>query len=156
MRCVGLSKTMALLDVGCGSGHLLASLRELGYNARGVDAFVADNVEDRFGVRVERKTLSDVRDVYDVMLFRHSLEHMPVDTLKAARYRVKGNGVCVVCIPVLGWAWRHYGVRWVQLDAPRHLFLHSQTSFAILAERSGFRIEKVIFDSSEFQFWGSE
>ena len=45
---------------------------------------------------------------------------------------------------------------WAQLDPPRHLFLHSRKSFELLAAASGFRIESVIFDSSEFQFWASD
>ena len=39
IRRVNLKKDMTLLDVGCGSGSLIAGLRELGYNARGVDPF---------------------------------------------------------------------------------------------------------------------
>lgn len=151
-----LSRSQTLLDVGCGGGTLLADLRELGYNARGVDPFVSADVYDRFGLRVERKTLAEVSESYDVVLFRHSLEHMPIGTLALARERVKPGGVCVVCIPVVGWAWQNYGTDWSQLDAPRHLFLHSRRSLEILAAKSGFRVENVVFDSNEFQFWASE
>ena len=91
-----------------------------------------------------------------MVLFRHSLEHMPINTLEMAHRRVKTNGLCVVCIPLVGWAWKNYASDWSQLDAPRHLFLHSLKSFTILAEKSGFRVENVVFDSSEFQFWASE
>lgn len=156
IRRARLSRKQTLLDVGCGEGVLLADLRELGYKARGIDPFVSADVYDRFGLRVERKTLADVMERYDVVLFRHSLEHMPIDTLALARERVKPSGVCVVCIPVVGWAWQNYGTDWSQLDAPRHLFLHSRKSFEMLAVRSGFRVEKVVFDSNEFQFWASE
>jgi SAM-dependent methyltransferase len=156
MRAIGLQKGMKLLDVGCGRGHLIAELRTLGYTACGVDPFVSENIYDAFGLRVERKTLADVHDRYDVILFRHSLEHMPIDSLKIGRDCLKSNGVCVVCIPLVGWAWERYGVNWAQLDAPRHLFLHTQESFRLLAEKSGFKVERVVFDSSQFQFWASE
>ena len=156
IRRAGLKKSMSLLDVGCGSGQLLADIRELGYDATGVDPFVAEDVRDRFGIRVERKTLAEVGRTYDIILFRHSLEHMPLDALRLARERVAPGGVCVVCIPVTGWAWQHYGTNWVQLDAPRHLFLHSRKSFEMVAAASGFRVDQVVFDSNEFQFWGSE
>src|SRR4051812_43990587 len=52
IRRVGLTREMRLLDVGCGSGSLLSDLRELGYDARGVDPFVPGDVKDRFGVKV--------------------------------------------------------------------------------------------------------
>ena len=131
-------------------------MRELGYQAKGIDPFVPHDIHDRFGVRVERKTLEQVSDTYDVLLFRHSLEHMPIDTLRVAHRRLNPNGVCVVCIPIVGWAWRHYKTNWVQLDAPRHLFLHSRESFTRLAQDSGFQLKHVVFDSNEFQFWASE
>ena len=63
----------------------------------------------------------------------------------------------VVRIPVVSsYAWEKYGVAWVQLDAPRHFFLHSRKSMAQLAGAAGLRVERVVDDSSEFQFLGSE
>ena len=53
-------------------------------------------------------------------------------------------------------AWEKYGTDWVQLDAPRHFFLHSIESIKILAGETGFSIKEVAYDSDEGQFWGSE
>ena len=156
IRRARLTKSMALLDVGCGSGTLIRDLRECGYQAVGIDPFIPEDIVDRFGVRVWRKALYDVDRSYDVILFRHSLEHMHLDALRLARSHIKDDGVCVVCLPIIGWAWHHYRTNWSQLDAPRHLFLHTQKSFEILADRSGFRVERVVFDSNDFQFWASE
>jgi hypothetical protein len=44
----------------------------------------------------------------------------------------------------------------VQLDAPRHLYLHSTDSLKRLAAAAGFECEAVRYDSTAFQFWGSE
>ena len=66
------------------------------------------------------------------------------------------NGRCLLRIPVLGWAWEHYGVNWVQLDAPRHLFLHTTKSFRLLAASAGLDVVDIGYDSNEFQFWASE
>jgi hypothetical protein len=57
---------------------------------------------------------------------------------------------------VVSWAWRHYGANWVQLDAPRHFFLHSERSLRALAEQSGLVVTRTDYDSTEFQFCGSE
>lgn len=156
IRNVRLTRNMRLLDVGCGAGNLIGDLRELGYDARGVDPFVPNDVMDRFGVRVERKELSEVTESYDVILFRHSLEHMPIHMLSEAAHHLAPDGTCVVCIPLLGWAWKSYAEHWAQLDAPRHFFLHSRKSFTLLAAKSGFTIDRVVYDSTEFQFWASD
>jgi hypothetical protein len=63
----------------------------------------------------------------------------------------------VLRLPLAGsWAWRQYGTRWVQLDAPRHLFLPSVGGLHLLAARIGFSVAQVMYDSDGFQFWGSE
>ena len=59
--------------------------------------------------------------------------------------------------PVIdSWAWENYGVNWVQIDAPRHFFVHSRKSIKLLAEKVGLTVKKIIYDSTELQFWGSE
>jgi 2-polyprenyl-3-methyl-5-hydroxy-6-metoxy-1,4-benzoquinol methylase len=156
-RCK-LRRQQSILDVGCGCGHLVRDLRDLGYRAEGIDPFIAGDIKDGRGTRVARKNLDEVRGDYDLLLFRHSLEHMPgqVQVLRSARKRLRPGGRCVVCTPVVGWAWRHYGVDWIQLDAPRHLFVHTAKSFTLIAETAGFRVNQVVYDSDEFQFWGSD
>lgn len=156
-RC-GLRKDQRLLDVGCGAGRLIYDLRQLGYRAEGIDAFIGADARDQSGVRVRKIGISEVRDRYELILFRHSLEHMPdqIGTLAAARDRLAPGGTLVVCIPVIGWAWRHYGVCWSQLDAPRHLFLHTVNSFRLAAGKARLRVERIVYDSDDFQFWGSE
>jgi len=153
---IHLQPAMKLLDVGCGSGTMVAGLRKLGYSAEGIDPFVSSDIADEDGVRVRKGVLGEVKDKFDVILFLHSLEHMPVESLALARDRLNSDGLCVVRIPVVNWAWKRYGADWVQLDAPRHLFVHTVRSFTILAEKSGLKVQRVLFDSTDLQFWGSD
>ena len=92
------------------------------------------------------------------MMFHHSLEHMPnhVEMLRCARGKLGVGGKCLVRIPVVSWAWEHYGRDWAQLDVPRHLIIHTPRSFELTANAAGFHIERTIFDSNEFQFYASE
>jgi SAM-dependent methyltransferase len=158
MRNAGITKATKILDVGCGAGNLIGSLRELGYTADGIDPFVQHDIRDQFGIRVQKKILSEVTKTYDLILFRHSLEHIEnhKQVLQTAHQRLHRNGMCIVCMPVANWAWKYYGTCWSQLDAPRHFVIHTVKSFAMLAIDSGFRIERTEFDSNEFQFWASE
>jgi hypothetical protein len=53
-------------------------------------------------------------------------------------------------------AWRRYGGDWVGLDPPRHIFVPTERSMRLLAQRAGLRVERVFYDSHALQFWGSE
>jgi hypothetical protein len=91
-------------------------------------------------------------------MMHHAFEHMPEPhrVLDDVASRLVDHGVVLVRIPVLGHGWRTYGVHWVELDAPRHLYLHSRQSFEELVRRHGFDVVDVSFDSTEMEIWGSE
>ena len=77
--------------------------------------------------------------------------------MTAAARRLASRGTILVRVPLVSsYAWEKYAVAWVQLDAPRHFFLHSPRSLARAAEQAGLRIVQVTYDSTDFQFWGSE
>jgi SAM-dependent methyltransferase len=149
-----------ILDVGCGSGSFVLDLSSMGFkNVLGVDPFIARDIEHRGRVLVKKCSLDDLRDdAWDVIMFHHSFEHMSDqhDTLRVVRGLLAPRGTCLIRIPVTSWAWKRYGVNWVQIDAPRHFFLHTERSLGMLAEQSGLAVTGVHYDSTEFQFWGSE
>src|SRR6185437_9012453 len=92
------------------------------------------------------------------IMFHHSFEHIEdqIGTLAEVKSKLSPNGLCLIRIPVAQWAWRHYGVNWVQLDAPRHFVIHTHESMIMAAEQAGLNIVNVEYDSTAFQFWGSE
>ena len=149
-----------ILDVGCGAGSLLYSLRELGIkNLLGVDPFNAQDIEYENGLKIRKMKIHDVEGQWDIVMFHHSFEHMldPAKTLKTVSRLLTPYGHCVIRIPIASsYAWKRYGVHWVQLDAPRHLYLHSVESMNLLSNQAGLDLHKVIYDSTSFQFWGSE
>jgi len=146
--------------VGCGSGDLLFSLHEMGFkNLLGVDPFIANDIEYAGSVKVLKNELQNIEGEWDLIMFHHSFEHIPdpAKTLRTVFELLKHNGQCLIRIPtVTSYAWKYYGVKWVQLDAPRHFYLHSIESMKALADKAGLEMQAVIYDSSSFQFWGSE
>jgi SAM-dependent methyltransferase len=143
-----------ILDVGGGSGKLVAILRTLGFDATGIDPYVRTETSC-----VRRGRLQDVASAdWDWIMFQHSLEHMTdhIGVLRSAWEKLADDGACMVRLPIANWAWTNYGRNWAQLDAPRHLIIHTLRSFRMAAEAAGFRIERTIFDSGPFQFYASE
>lgn len=158
---VGLFKKKSkILDVGCGSGKLLYLLRELGFkNLLGADPYNKDDILYSNGVKILKLNIHQVRGKFDLIMFHHSFEHMadPIETLKSTSRLLAKNGKCLIRIPIVdSYAWHKYKKNWVALDPPRHFFLHSLKSMEILAMKAEFNIIKIAYDSTDFQFWGSE
>lgn len=160
MRSHELARNAAILDVGCGGGHLLNRLADIGYtNLLGIDPFIPNDTQSTGGVPLLRRELGELEGRFDLVMFNHSLEHVeaPRDVLASACKLLTPNGRCVVRIPtVSSAAWDEYGVDWVQFDAPRHVSLPSRAGMQIAGEAAGMKLERTVDDSSAFQFWASE
>ena len=54
------------------------------------------------------------------------------------------------------YAWNTYNTDWMSLDAPRHLIIHTVKSIQLLCDMAGFKLDGVVFDSTEDGLVGSE
>lgn len=159
LQNAGVDTEARVLDVGAGNGERLTQLESVGLrHLIGIDP-ILDAPITRGNVDLRPGTLEDVTEQFDLITFHHSFEHI-VDqsaTLARAASMLRPSGCILIRIPVFGkYAWRTYGEHWVQLDAPRHLYLHSEASMELLAGQAGLRIDRIDFDSNALQFWGSE
>jgi len=160
VSALALGRNERILDVGCGNGRLLHTMAAVGFTElTGIDRFVEDGAEGRHGVRLLKCSLDDMKDgEYDLIMFHHSLEHVedPKATLRAADRLLAKHGICLIRLPLIASAWWTYGPDWVQLDAPRHSWIPTVKGMQILAESAGLTISRLEYDSTAFQFWGSE
>jgi SAM-dependent methyltransferase len=148
-----------ILDVGCGSGAFLQLLARFGFtNLTGIDPYLPETISAD-GIRLLRTTLADLAGRFDLITLNHSFEHLedPHAALAKIRTLLTPSGLVCIRVPVAGkFAWREYGTNWVQIDAPRHLFIPSIESMKFFAQAHEFGLGSVEFDSTGFQFWGSE
>jgi SAM-dependent methyltransferase len=156
----GVQADHRIIDVGCGQGHLLDRLARMGFaNLLGVDPFVDGDTRTAAGVEIRKTTLDEVTGEYDVVMFHHSLEHVPDPTsdLTAARNLLKDGGVCIVRLPTTdSEGWEHHGVHWSSLDPPRHLVLPSRHGMVEMGERAGLEHVETVDDSYGGQYANSE
>ena len=160
LRRLGVQPSDRVLDVGAGNGSFLRDLRLFGFkDLTGIDPFLDKDLDYAPGFKVLKQGLEEVKGSYDLITAHHSLEHMP-DQAAAMTHMAEllaPGGRLLIRIPVVpSVAWDAYGINWVGLDAPRHLYLHSLHSLGQLAAGAGLELTRVEFDSSDFQFWASE
>lgn len=154
------SKCISILDVGCGTGADIESLSQIGFkNVLGIDPNLPSDIAMSNSGLIKKMELSNINGSWDIIMMNHSLEHISDQqgVFFSLAKLLSGNGTVIIRIPtVSSTAWEKYGVHWIQIDAPRHFYLHSLKSIELLADKFGFKIVDKYFDSSDFQFWGSE
>ncbi len=155
-----LNRNINILDVGCGTGELLRSLHQMEFkNLTGIDPFNKRRViKIGGGTKIYKKSIYKLKGQWDVIMMHHVFEHManPLKVLNKATDLLTDSGCCLIRIPVvMSTTWQKFRQNWVQLDPPRHYFIHSPESFQRLINKTGLKIKKVIYDSTAFQFWGS-
>ncbi|WP_078792882.1 class I SAM-dependent methyltransferase [Elizabethkingia meningoseptica] len=160
LQPLNILHTQRILDIGCGRGKLICEMFNYGYkNIQGVDRFIPQEYQHGHNVKVLKNDLSELKNnSYDLLMMHHVFEHMeePMNELAKAYKLLKNNGYLMIRIPVVNDAWSIYHRDWVQLDAPRHFFIHTEKSISIMAKEVGFTVTDVVYDSNSMQFWGSE
>ncbi len=151
--------TDRIADVGCGNGQLLYELHVSGFkDLHGFDPFLENESRLGAGLQLWKKELEQTDLYFDVLMMHHSFEHMadPELVFKTCFERLNPGGRLLVRCPVSDAAvWKEKQSLWVQLDAPRHMTIPSTQGFVAAAQRSGFEVQEIIFDSTSFQFWGT-
>jgi SAM-dependent methyltransferase len=134
------------LDIGCGRGDLAAALLARGWRVAGVEPSErAAAIAGRRGVEVLGGTLATAAldESYDVVVFRHSLEHLPdpVGDLGRVREALRPGGRVVISVPNFGsWQRRRFGADWFHLDLPRHRTHFTAASLGYAMRRAGLSV----------------
>jgi SAM-dependent methyltransferase len=129
----------SVLDVGAGSGGLVAALARRGRDALGLE-------REARGESIRDATLAELTGDWAAIVFWHSLEHLPeprADLDRAIDLLTPG-GVLTIAIPnAASLQARLFGDRWLALDLPRHLtHIPARALTARLRER-GLDVERV-------------
>lgn len=133
-------KRGALLDIGSGSGHFLAKMRNAGWEVKGIE--INDKAREasslRFGIEVfHPDQLAFFKaESFDCITFWHVLEHLndPEYHLKNAMRLLKPGGCCIVALPNCNSLdAEHYKKYWAAYDVPRHFWHFTPDSFSFLA-----------------------
>src|SRR5438105_2436714 len=140
-----------VLDVGCGSGALLAELSARGIVARGVDwDSQAISLCQRSGLDATVGDISsgmfEVRK-YRWVVFSHVLEHLhdPIRVLQNASSLLEPAGKLLICVPNSKSPCRYiFGHQWHGWDAPFHFIHYDTQSLTRICSAAGLRVTRVV------------
>lgn len=159
IKNTGVHYNDAILDVGTGNGSLLHSFYKIGFtNLHGVDPFIKKD-KDYGSIKIYKKDIFETTGEFDLIMLHHVFEHIdePLKVLQQLYRLLKKGKYLLIRTPVMGkYSWKKYGVNWMDLDAPRHIIIHSLKSMELLAQQAGFELRKTVFDGNYMSLLGSE
>jgi SAM-dependent methyltransferase len=137
-----------ILDLGCGRGFMLASMKRMGWDCMGTEiaSEVAVAAGDEYGLKILSEGIDPLpfpEGHFDVVTSWHSLEHMerPVRTLGDIHRVLRPGGLFMVEVPnrsslqaAMG------GSRWFHLDPPRHLYHFTRGALRSILVDLGFEV----------------
>lgn len=151
---------MRILDVGCGNGAFLKTMKRSGFRfLTGIDPFNKTDYHFDKNFHIYKQSIDQHDGEYDVIVMSHSLEHMPDQQLafKNIQRLLAMNGKVVVTIPMFcEELFNRYGKYWQAWDPPRHFYLHTMESLTLLVNSFHLHFDRYQFDYSPWLFTASE
>lgn len=145
----------AILDIGCGTGAFLETMKDAGWNGLGLepDASAREKAISRGLTVLPSHSLFEINQPVDVVTMWHVLEHVHDlhGYLNKIHALLASDGVFIVAVPNYTsqdqLAYQQY---WAAYDVPRHLYHFSPDSMQVLMKKHGFQLVKTMpmwFDS---------
>jgi SAM-dependent methyltransferase len=145
-RSTGLSNG-SILDIGCGTGHFLNSMKSAGWLVTGIEkSYKARSyAESKFNLKVsDTSQIANLNSgTFDCITMWHVLEHFhePAMIMKEISRLLKPGGLCVIALPNSNsFDANYYQSYWAAYDVPRHLWHFNPDTFSLFAVACGFKV----------------
>jgi len=141
-----------LLDVGCGGGEYLLSMKALGWEVYGCDLSQQKITYTREVLGLENTicaTLSELEfpdGYFDTITAWHVIEHLydPAGELRDVHRLLRTGGRLVLGTPnPSSFEARFFGRWWIGYEIPRHLILFTPDTLSRALKESGFKVSRI-------------
>lgn len=143
----GLDGEKRIVDIGCATGMLIASMKERGWIEKGVEVCgpAVEYARTKRGVDIFEGILEEAGiagSTIDVVHCSHLIEHLndPLGFVLEAKRILKPGGYFIVTTPnVMGFQARLFRTGWRSMIAD-HLYLFSKATLIALVQKAGFEV----------------
>ena len=143
-------KSPAVLDIGCGRGHLLRAFQRLGGTVLGLERQEFP-LDEKIDDCVRIGSISDpeyAERQFDIIILWHVLEHLEKHDalLQDLSNRLSKDGLLIIAVPNFSSLQQSlFSKYWFHLDLPRHLVHFDKEWLELNLSNNGYEIE---FESS--------
>jgi 2-polyprenyl-3-methyl-5-hydroxy-6-metoxy-1,4-benzoquinol methylase len=143
------------LEIGCGHGAFVSILRELGFDAIGMDLspWIVEFARATFGATVRQGTLETVElePGFTCIAAFDVLEHLadPLETVRRCARLLAPDGVLLLQTP----CYRGESADWAMFQPGEHIYLFSEVSVRELLRRAGFNDVRIRPSLFAYDMW---
>jgi len=143
-------KSGTMLDIGCGTGEFLNTMKNSGWEVYGVEpdegAQQIANRKFQLEIKIPKKLFEFTADFFDVITMWHVLEHIHhLDkNMTQLTNILKPDGTLFIAVPNYhSFDAKYYDSGWAAYDVPRHLYHFTVQAIVTLLERFGLKLKKL-------------
>ncbi|MHB8362422.1 MAG: class I SAM-dependent methyltransferase [Patescibacteria group bacterium] len=160
-----LKEKESLLDIGCGAGEFLLSMRkqypknilfgiDIGTTNKNISFLKQSGISGLKGdnLKIFKK------NQFDYITMNHVFEHIinPYETIKEVKRILKPNGTLIVGMPNTGSIINYiFQENWLPLDTPRHVILYNPSNLKMLLNKFDMKITTKRYFSDPLDILGS-
>jgi 2-polyprenyl-3-methyl-5-hydroxy-6-metoxy-1,4-benzoquinol methylase len=147
-----------VLDIGCGAGVFLATMRDADFQVMGQDLSPKATEEGRrhLGIELTDAPLSQIQQQFDLVTCYDVIEHWltPKELLRQIRRLCAPDGTAVIRTPNhASWLRCLTGSKWLWYMPPAHVHLFTPASLSTLVRDSGFRVTTLSTGASSYLYF---
>lgn len=151
----------SVLDIGCGPGWFLNSMRQRGWTTRGTERSVsaARQAREALNLDVRAEELDDLLlegSRFDAVVLWHVAEHLqdPGAAIRDIARLLRPGGIAMIGVPNFGSLEAKIAkAGWFHLDVPRHLYHFTPSTLKALIEDAGLKVEQVTRSAPEYDIF---
>lgn len=143
-------KSGTILDIGCGTGAFLNTMKEAGWKITGLEPDDTAITKAKSLYQIHPQSSSELFNLseqqFDAITMWHVLEHVHQlnEYFFQLRKILKDNGTLFIAVPnYTSFDAHFYKETWAAYDVPRHLYHFSPMSMELLVKRYGMKIKTI-------------